>query len=219
MQTKRTISNIAYNTHEHFESVIKGLLQRKVIDWCYWIHHEPDTDETKPHTHFVLAPSARLDTNDLRKQFNEIDPTGNGLYLSCTSKWFFTTSMDDWLLYAVHDPYYLASKGQMRNIQYDYADLRTTDEDALRNDWNNINRVKYQRLQFLWDAVKRNLPFSVLVQQGYIPIAQRAQFEHQYNGLVQLFLSGEANRFLSHENADNDGVITDDQGADGSAIY
>ena len=213
MLTKRVISNIAYNTPEYFESIINGLLSRGIIDWAYWVYHLADTDETKDHIHFVLAPSARLDTSALRLEFMQPDPTHPSQPLCCTSKWRPTNSMDDWLLYAVHDPYYLASKGQLRRHQYTYEDLHSTDADALRNDWACINRMPYQRLQFLVDAIRDEVPFAVLVQQGVIPIAQRAQFEFQYNDLVRMFQSGVAGRFLPHEftQADDDGVITQEE--------
>lgn len=217
MQTKRVISNISYNTPAYFENRVQALIDNKVIDWCYWIKHQPDTDETKEHIHFVLRPSSRLDTTDLRTFFNEIDLSNPSKPLTCTTKWMFTNSMDDWLLYAVHDQYYLASKGQNRNIKYEFSDISSTDQDALRADWNAINRMKYERLRFLMDAVENETPFAVLVQFGLIPIAQRSQFEYQYNALKSLVDSGQANRFLSHENVDSDGVITEtEDGEDGT---
>lgn len=185
MQTIRTISNISYNTIDHFEGVVFDLLRRGIIEWCYWILHQPDTDETKEHIHFVLKPSRRLDTTDLRKEFMEIDKT-HPLPLCCTTKWNFTNSLDDWLLYVVHDVAYLMSKGQFRNIQYKFEDLRATDMDALRNDWNAVDITKYQRLYYLQKAVDDKVPFAVLVQQGVVPISQRAQYEAQYNGLIRL---------------------------------
>lgn len=214
MQTTRTISNISYNSPEYFASRVHDLLQNRVIDWAYWIVHQPDTDELKQHIHFVLKPSSRLDTTELRKFFYETDPNNIAKPLTCTMKWLFTTSLDDWLLYVVHDAYYLASKGQRRNIQYDYSDLQTTDEDALRADWNSIDRMKYERLRWLYDAVKQRVPFAVLVQTGYVPIAQRSQFEYQYNALMKLEETGQAGRFLSHEGIDEDGVITNEDGQD-----
>lgn len=208
MRTKRTISNISYNSSMHFAECVSSLVQRKVIDWCHWIVHEPDTDETKQHIHFVLQPSSSLDTTDLRKFFYETDIENPSKPLTCTMKWLYTSSLDDWLLYAVHDPYYLASKGQRRNVQYAYTNICTTDEDALRADWNAINRIKYERLRWLYDAVKQHIPFAVLVQTGHVPIAQRSQFEYQYNALAKLEENGLAGRYLSHEDVDEDGVIT-----------
>lgn len=185
MQTIKTISNISYNTIDHFEGVVTDLIRRGVIEWCYWIQHRPDKDDTKEHIHFVLKPSRRVDTASLRKEFLEKDLT-NPLPLCCTTKWNYTNSMEDWLLYAVHDVAYLTSKGQFRREHYDFDDIRSTDPDALRNDWNMIDRTKYERLHFLYTAVEKQIPFALLVQDGVIPIPQRAQYEAQYNALLRL---------------------------------
>lgn len=210
MQTIKTISNISYNSLPFFESKIFDLVKRGIIDWAYWVCHVADTDETKDHIHFVLKPSKRLDTFQLKNEFNELDPLKPSKPLSVTSKWNYTNSMEDWLLYAVHDEAYLASKGQRRNVHYAFEDLKSTDEDALRADWNNIDFVKFSRMNRLANAVNKHIPFAVLVQQGVIPIAMRAQYECQYNALVHLDMMNESGRYESHEPVvDDDGVIID----------
>lgn len=198
MQTIKIISNISYNSIEFFTSVITKLQKDGVIEWCYWIYHEADNDETKPHIHFVLKPSARIDTTKLRVQFFEFTPYSD-LPLCCTTKWNFTNSMDDWLLYAVHDIGYLASKGQFRNIHYNFSDLHATDFDALKNDWNAINRLKYERLAILQEAVDTNTPFAILVQNGIVPISQRAQYEAQFQALKKIKFDNTPMRNLNHE--------------------
>lgn len=207
MKTQRIISNISYNTDQHFSNVIHDLNKRRVIDWCYWIRHKADKDELKDHIHFVLKPSSRIDTEDLRKALFELDPQNPSKPLTCTMKWNNTTSMADWLLYAVHDKTYLASKSQQRQYRYEYSDLHSTDHDALLEDWNSIDRTKFDRLRLLLEAVEENVPFAVLVQQGIVPIAQRAQYDHQYTALQNLSKTKQAGRQQSHENVDQDGVI------------
>lgn len=211
MQTIRTISNISYNTTSFFRHTINRLVDMGVIDWAYWIYHMPDVDEEKGHIHFVLKPSKRLDTTELRKCFMELDPT-NPLPLCCTTVWRFTPPehMDDWLLYVVHDIGYLASKGQKRNIHYGFDDLRATDMDALRNDWNAIDRTKYDRLQYVYKAAEMSAPFALLVQLGLVPIAQRAQYEMQYNALVDLAKDPSCRRILNHEVDMFTGEVIDD---------
>lgn len=210
MQTIKTISNISYNTDAFFQGVISNLEDRGIIDWCYWIRHKADADELKSHIHFVLKPSKRLDTKTLGAMFQEIDPN-NVIPLGCTKKWNYTNSLDDWLLYAVHDIGYLASKGQIRNFHYDFDAIQSTDTDALRADWNAIDRTKYNRLALLADAVDKRIPFAILVQQSVIPISQRQQYEYQYNALMFLSLNGVTGRKIDHENAyiDENGEIID----------
>ena len=184
MQTIRVISNISYNTLEYFESKVDELISRRIIDWCYWAFHLADEDELKDHIHFVLKPSKRLETADLRDFFKEIDPT-HEKPRTCTARWQPTNSMDDWLLYAKHDPAYLASKGQYRRHHYKWEDIKATDEDALHADIAAIDMRKYLILDWLEDAVRSSTPFFALVQQGLIPIAQRSQYEFQYNALAK----------------------------------
>lgn len=197
MQTLKTISNISYNTIDFFETVIDSLVSDSVIDWAYWILHQADTDETKPHIHFVLKPSRRVDTAKLRERFIEID-LNNAKPLCCTVKWNFTNSLDDWLLYVIHDRAYLKAKGQQRNIHYAWAEVRATDYDALQADINAIDRTKFDRLSILAQAVKDSVPFFQLVQDGVIPIAQRSQFEKQYND-IKYFINREEVRKQDHE--------------------
>jgi hypothetical protein len=184
MQTIRVISNISYNTLEFFETKINELTARRIIDWAYWVYHFADEDELKDHIHFVLKPSKRLETADLRDFFKEIDPN-HDKPRTCTARWQPTNSMDDWLLYAKHDPAYLTSKGQYRRHHYEWKDIKATDEDALKADIACIDMRKYYILEWLEDAARSQTPFFVLVQQGLIPIAQRSQFEFQYNALTK----------------------------------
>lgn len=183
MKTTRTISNIAYNSLNFFEYKMKDLADRGVIEWAYWIWHHADQDDKKDHIHFVLRPSCRLDTTELRATFFEFQ-ADNPLPLAPTSKWFFTNSMDDWLLYVLHDEAYLASKGLKRNYRYDIEAVCATDRDALMADYNAIDRVKFDRLRRLAEAVYEGIPFVNLVQSGLIPVAQRAQWEAQYRALL-----------------------------------
>ena len=201
MQTIRVISNISYNTIEYFESKVQELIERRIIDWCYWAFHLADEDELKDHIHFVLKPSKRLETADLRDLFKEHDPT-NEKPRTCTARWQPTNSMDDWLLYAKHDPAYLASKGQYRRHHYKWDDIKATDEDALHADIAVIDMRKYLILEWLEDAARNQTPFFVLVQQGLIPIAQRSQFEFQYNALTKAIENekqGKTGRKTPHE--------------------
>ena len=207
MKTCRTISNISYNSLAHFEMQMRSLQARGVVEWAYWIYHLADTDETKDHIHFVLRPSARIETNDLRTFFNEVDPTHPDKPLTCTCKWNFTNSMDDWLLYAIHDINYLRAKGQTRNHFYEWSNIKATDYDALRADIASIDMTKWNRLALIERAVRVGKPFFELVQDGVIPISQRAQYEQQYRAIMHNIMYNKGRRFQSHEVIDDEGNI------------
>lgn len=186
MRTSRVISNISYNTSAFLNTKLLELEENGIIDWAYWIYHQADTDDTKNHCHLVLKPSKAIDTHRLYQFFLEID-LNSAKPLGVTKKWFFTSSISDWLLYAVHDNAYLNSKNLKRNFHYSIDDVLSTDFDALNYDWANIDRTKFDRLAILKDAVYNHKAFFELVQDGLIPIAQRAQYELQYKALAQQF--------------------------------
>lgn len=182
MNTIRLISNISYNSDSFFEGKISELIDQGVIDFCFWIRHQPDLDDKKSHIHFVLKPSQRIDTSKLRDYFNELDPS-NDKPLTCTTVWRFTSSLQDWLLYCIHDRDYLRSKHLERNTFYKFSDIKSSDFDALNFEISMIDRVSFDRMAILQNAVLDHIPFFQLVQDGVIPISQRSQYEYQYNAL------------------------------------
>ena len=201
MKTIRTLSNVSYNSLSFFSSKILELEQRNIIEWCYWVEHKAEEDEEKDHIHFVFKPCSRIDTMDFRQLLFEYEKDNN-LPLTCTKKFLPCNSIDDWLLYAVHDTPYLRSKGQWRKYHYKFTDINATDKDSLKYDWDNINRNKYIILDWLDQAVKDNIPFYKLVQDGIVPMSQRAQYEFQYNALFNANLAEklkETHRHLEHE--------------------
>lgn len=188
MNTRRVISNITFNSLDFFGSVCDSLVSDNIVEWVYWIQHRPDTDDTKIHIHFVLQPSKTISTDSLRKRFLEVD-INNSLPIMPLSKWYFTTSIDDWILYCLHDVDYLRFKGLTRNVHYDYSDFHATDLDSFHHDFCNINRSRFGTLSALNNAITSNLPFASLVQNGLVPINLRAQYEAQYRALKKLYMS------------------------------
>lgn len=187
MNTISTISSISFNTPQFFEMKIKELSalgKGQIFDWCHWILHKPDTDQKKPHIHFVCKPSRRVDTNWLRQQFQEpVTDVGfiqeqikNGVppetFLKPLGVLPFckTTSMTDWLLYAIHDIGYLFKKGQNRNTHYDKSEVQSTDIDLLNAQWEDTAdplQAMTQRVVELYTI--RQMSLSEIMQQGIIP--------------------------------------------------
>lgn len=156
MNTIRTISNVSFNSVEFFESKIRELTspgKGQVLDWAHWIVHQPDTDQSKAHIHFVCKPSRRIDTNELRQQF--LEPITDTEFIQAelakgqkpedilkprgVLPFQITTSMTDWLLYAVHDVKYLYKKGQNRKTHYKREDVKSTDPEFLNTQWEETN--------------------------------------------------------------------------------
>lgn len=187
MKTRRTLTNISFNSPDYFADRMNDLLRDGVIDWAYWIVHHADNDDKKQHIHFVFQPARSVETSIITSYFLEFPFYGRiRLPLKPTSKYVPCVSLDDWLLYCKHDKDYLISKGLERNYHYQWEDFCTTDRDSLLHDIGNINYNKIGQLSMLRAGVLNKIPFAELIQQGKIPIAYRSQYEAQYRALMNL---------------------------------
>lgn len=185
MNTISTISSVSFNTPEFFELKIKELTKEdsRILDWAHWIIHQPDSDQTKPHIHFVVKPSHRIDTNALRNAFKEpVTPSrlaeiaelrmltaDDAKPLGCLP-FQKTSSMTDWLLYAIHDEGYLFKKGQHRKTHYSRDAVKSTDPDFLNAQWEETidpMQALTERVLLLYNI--EHFTFSQILQTGIVP--------------------------------------------------
>lgn len=184
MNTISLISNISYNTPEFFEAKIKVLSSgdNRLIDWAHWIFHLPEDDETKPHIHFVLKPSRRIDTNSLRNEFLESPAllveaksqrgeaiTPNDLKPLGCLPFDKTKNISDWLLYAIHDVRYLLKKGQARKHHYNRQDVKSTDPDFLSVQWNDTIDPLQALCGRVLELRAQEMTFGEILATGLIP--------------------------------------------------
>ena len=108
MRTSKLISTISYNTKEFLDHHLRQLYaDHKISDFIY-IYHYAEDDELKNHFHVVIKPNCLFDTMDLQDYFKEYDPNNPLNPLGMTD--FKISKMDDWILYDLHYPPYLAWK-------------------------------------------------------------------------------------------------------------
>lgn len=185
MNTISLISSISYNSPEFFVEKIKSLCgETSVLDWCHWIIHQPENDERKPHIHFVCKPSRRIDTQILRKEFIEpINPyeierkLKNGEEITSDEllkplgvlPFDKTKNVSDWLLYAIHDEGYLFQKGQSRSIRYDKSDVKSTDPEYLKEQWNEATNPLVKLCERIAELRAQELTFGQILSTGIIP--------------------------------------------------
>lgn len=179
MRTKRTISTVCYNSDRFLRATCLRLVESGLCDWVHWVRHEPEDDEAKSHVHLVAQPAKAIDTRALSAFFEEIDLEHPGKPLSCMP-WRFTSSLDDWLLYAVHDPGYLASKGQARKHHYARDDVQSTSPDLLSEQWREINLAKYGLGQLIQGAVEQGRRWNEVLVSGAVPPSQFKFWEHVF---------------------------------------
>lgn len=171
MKTKRLIASISYNSPDFLRATLQRLRDSGVIDWGHWIYHKAEEDEEKDHAHLVVMPSRQLDTNALSKEFHEIDLQKPDKPLGVI-QWRFCSSLDDWLLYGIHDPGYLASKAQVRRYHYSRDEMESTDPDLLGEQWREVNLAKYGLGEQVAAAAKEGVPWDNVLCSGLIPPAQ-----------------------------------------------
>ena len=181
-QTVKLIASVSYNSENFLAGKIRSLVDSGVLEYAYWIWHNPESDEKKRHAHLVVKPNKRLDTSKLRNEFKEIvageaDPR-------CVLP-FRPSKMSDWLLYAVHDAGYLAKKCQVRNHHYKKEDIKTTDIDLLDEDWRACHEGEDTRVSRCIELAQSGVDFGKLVQMGVVPVAQLFQFRDIWQNFYQ----------------------------------
>lgn len=120
-----------------------ALRQSGKIGLCYWIAHKAEDEGEKDHIHFVLVGGQKTYNTEGLSPLWLIDQWQGGKG-SVTNKWNVTKDIRDWLLYAIHNPIYLARKGLTRKYHYDWADIHCTtcegDTDSLARDMVEARR-------------------------------------------------------------------------------
>lgn len=147
MTTSKPISGVSYNTEGFLLGVLGDLVSSGRVSQWYLIHHEPDTDSKKAHWHLLLFPTAAVNPFALSTLFDEADPTNDKplKFLPSPDTQGRCLSVPDWLLYAVHDEDYLASKGLSRNLHYGRDAVRAADADELAERWASLPPVRLGR--------------------------------------------------------------------------
>lgn len=200
MKTKRLVSTVGYNSPGFLAETLDRLVNAGLVEWAHYILHKAEEDETKDHWHIVLMPSRSVDTTALQRQFQEVDVTNPAAKPLGVQPFRFTSKLDDWLLYSIHDAAYLASKGQTRKHHYAREDVLSTCPELLQEQWHEVNLAKYGLGEIVADAVRHNLTWEQLIVSGVIPQAQWTFWREVYwslrNGAAPRPLRNE----LTHDN-------------------
>lgn len=184
MRTKRLISTISYNSDAFIVEALRRLVAAGLVDWAHWVRHEPEEDEKKSHIHLVLSPARAIDTTALSAAFEEVDLAAPGKAPLGVIPWRFCASLDDWLLYAIHDPDYLLSKGQTRAHHYDRNAVRSTSTELLVEQWGEVNLARFGLGQQLADMAARRIPWERVICSGLIKPAQWTFWREVYFSLL-----------------------------------
>lgn len=178
MQTKQPLSTISYNTPAFLESVLNRLIHEHVLDYYMFINHigelDPFGEQEKDHIHLFVVPNKRINTADLDDLL--IEPVPNNKPLRCIS--WNTSKVDDWILYVLHDSDYLKTKFEQRQIQYNYTDIKSSNEDDLRRKFRHAYQSSgYARSRNLYHYSVSGGTLKELLSIGAIPVNQVTAYQ------------------------------------------
>lgn len=184
MRTTKPISTISFNTPDFLELKLNELLKAGRISFWSFVPHKAEDDEAgkKPHCHVYIEPSKMLQTDDLKSEFKEFDPSNPSKPLSCIT--FKSSKFDPWYLYGLHDKRYLASKNQARKFHYSHDDFRTSDDDDLLFKARSIDLISLSPYADMEDAQRQGITWSEYFSRGTVPLPQIALFERAWNLLL-----------------------------------
>lgn len=183
MRTSKPISTISYNSPEFLQSKIEYWKAQGIIEFAMWIRHDPEEDEKKAHYHVYLKPAKLIQTMDLELDSCEIDPQNPDKPFKMVS--FRVSKEDDWLLYSIHDPNYLAEKGLTREFCYGFEDVNSTCSDTLTEIISHISDNRKGRLEYrLLECINMGMTWTQIVQSGLIPIRQMSGAMLMYKAIT-----------------------------------
>lgn len=176
MRTSKPCSTISYNSAEFLERKLNELVTRGFVDFWAFAEHLPEEDEEKKHKHLYIFPSKLLDTNQLRDELKEYDPTNPLKPLGCMP--FQSSKFADWYLYVLHDSGYLSSKGQSRQYHYTDKDIINSDADFFNELRHTIDWSKINQLGQVVQAAQSGMSFGEFVRSGNLSLlsVRAAQF-------------------------------------------
>ncbi|MBQ8685128.1 MAG: hypothetical protein IJ514_03030 [Clostridia bacterium] len=188
MTTSKPFSTISYNSEDFLISKLDELVAGGVLDEYSFIHHAKEEDELKDHIHLYMIPSHKMDTAKIKDYLQEYDEQNPEKPLGCiscvSSKW------DDFYLYGIHDPAYLASKGMSRKYRYIKDDFHFSSKEFFYELIRRIDRSKFIGLERITDAVENGVSFAEMARLGQIPV----QLVNQYRLMYELMSCDVVNR-------------------------
>lgn len=187
MRTSKPISTISYNSDDFLQAKIEYWKKIGLIEFGMWIRHEPEEDEKKSHCHVYLKPAKLIQTMDLEEDSRELDPTWKPkdsykdekdrlehekkMFLKMIT--FRTSKEDDWLLYAIHEPSFLAEKGLTREYTYGIDEVLNTCQDTLNDIVSRLSDNRKGRLEYrLVQCINNGMNWQQIVSSGLVPIRQ-----------------------------------------------
>lgn len=184
MRTTKPIATISFNTPEYLSLKLDELLKSGIISFWAFVRHKPEDDEggLKYHQHVYVEPSKMLQTDDLRTQLKEFDPSHPDKPLGVLT--WNSSRFDPWYLYAIHDKRYLASKGQTRKFHYAENEVISSDEDDLLCKVRSIDMLSLTPYEDIIEAQSQGVSWNDYFRRGTIPLPQIKLYQEAWYTLM-----------------------------------
>lgn len=158
--TAKPITTISYNTRDFALYKLEQLFKSGKIEDYRIIFHEGE-DGDKDHAHVWIQPNRRIDTVQLREEFEEVDPTKDKP-LGCLP--FRKTKDDHWLMYVLHDPAYLKAHHSDNDgdgkKQYYPEEILTPFPEQLARDLKRAQQLKKTTNQEILECFEKGWNYS-----------------------------------------------------------
>lgn len=184
MRTTKPISTISYNSDEFLQGTLNRLVQAgKVAFWAFVNHigedlvdeETGDVEKEKDHKHVYIEPNGKVDTVELGKLFWEFDQDHPNKPLKCIN--WKSSQWDDWMMYALHDDIYLASKCMERQYAYKIEEFFASDDDELYERYRDtLHSSKLAKNRKLQSMLMKGYSVGELSVMGYIDPSKSLQY-------------------------------------------
>lgn len=170
MNTTRPCSSIAYAPAAWLELKLSELEYVGTLDWWAFIEHHAEEDEKKDHTHLILYPGKKVDTQSLRDILSFSDLHAANPAPARPLPFVRTNSFQDWYLYVLHDADYLAQHRQSRKFHYRHEDIHTSDAAQLLEFVHQIDWTKINVMGQVIDSAMRGESFADYVINNHVNV-------------------------------------------------
>lgn len=202
MRTSKPFSMISYNTDGYLKITLNELIKGGLIEFWAYIHHLPEEDESKAHKHLFIIPQKLLDTQQIQKALQEIDPN-NPIAKPLGAIFPRSSKFDDWYLYGLHDKKYLALKGQKRQYTYNDNAFVTSCQDTFQELKNLIDYSAINRFADIIEKAEKGESLPDIIKTTNIPLQLIGQVRQLYYIITESIILNRNNR-RTHTPSDDD---------------
>lgn len=201
MRTSKPFSTISYNSIEFLQLKLNELVASKKVAFWSFVRHSPEDDQEKAHIHLFIEPAVMTQTEDLKLFFAEIDISNPSHPLTCLS--CHSSKFDDWYMYAIHDPGYLASKHQTRVHRYNIENVVTNSLDDLYERVRCIDSTPWSNYDRIIEFISQGMSIADFLSVVRPPIQQMNAIEKAWNIFADA-MGGK--RSFTYRNGRNNGL-------------